>query len=42
MTKTLRTVWLSAAVRSPGSPDTSAPSMPYAFETPKAASPMIG
>ena len=42
MTKTFRTVWLSAAVRSPGSPLTSAPSIPYSFEILKSASPMMG
>ena len=42
MTKTLRTVWLSAGVRSVGSPEMLAGSIPYSFETLKSASLMIG
>jgi hypothetical protein len=42
MTKTLRTVWLSAGVRSSGSPEVPAGSIPYSFETLKSPSPMIG
>src|SRR5262249_45905014 len=42
MTKTLRTVWLSAAVRSATSPPVSAGSIPYAFQTAKSAAARLG
>src|SRR5262249_5329899 len=42
MTKTLRTVWLSAGVRFAGSPDTAAGSMPESLGTLKSASAVIG
>ena len=41
-TKTLRTVWLSAGVRSAGSPEVLDGNIPYSFETLKSLSPMIG
>src|SRR5580765_4427371 len=42
MTKTLRTVWLSAAVRPSKVPSRVAGSMPYAFDTFRSVSPIIG
>jgi hypothetical protein len=41
-TKTLRTVWLSDAVRFDASPLAAAGSMPQAFETVRSGSPIIG
>src|SRR5436309_3077996 len=42
ITKTLRTVALSAGVREVASPETSAPSIPYAFAILNSGSPIIG
>ena len=42
MTKTLRTVWLSAGVRPSEVPLTLAGNMPYSFETLRPGSPIIG
>jgi hypothetical protein len=42
MTNTLRTVWLSAGVRSAASPETSAASIPYILDTTKSESAMMG
>jgi hypothetical protein len=39
ITKTLRTVWLSAGVRDFASPEVDAGNMPYSLDTLKSASP---
>jgi hypothetical protein len=42
MTKTFRTVWLSAGVLVEGSPEALAGSIPYSFEMLRSVSPIMG